>query len=441
MTQRNEWDVIVVGGGPAGIIAAIAAAKNKAKTLIIERNGFLGGTLTFPLPILSFLNAKGEPMVAGIPEEFVGHLKALNGCPGHFTHSVLQSYTPTDGEVVKYVAASMLSELGVDILLHTDFMKTERSGNRIGRIIVHNKSGLQSYSGRIIVDATGDADVAASSGVPVVIGRDRDGLTQAATTDFRMANVNLGETRQYLREHPEESFYPLHDLDTTYLFMGFEEIVRRGQLAGDHHIPRDYLIFHRILREDVVGINTTKVSVLAIHGDNLTHAEIECRRQMMELVPFFKKYVPGFREAYLVDSPVQIGVRETRRIVGEYVLATEDVLQGRRFPDGIARSQYPLDIHDPTNAGRGLQQIASPYEVPYRCLLPVGVDNLLVAGRCISATHQAISSARVMGTCMAMGQAAGTAAAFCSQGGISPKHLEAKTLIDLLWQQGALVGD
>jgi hypothetical protein len=439
MSEKRHWDVIVVGGGPAGIMAALAASRNRARTLIIERYGFLGGVLTFPLPILAFLNAQGERMVGGIPEEFIQRLTVLGGCAGHITHSILQSYTPTDGEMIKYLVVLMLQEAEVDIRLHSQCVDVRMRGNQIEEVVVCSKSGRQSYSARIFVDATGDADVVATSGAPVLIGREQDGLTQAATLDFRMANVNLGETRSYLRTHPEESFYPLDDLDTTYLFMGFEAIVQKAQKAGAYHIPRDYLIFHRILRKDMVGINTTKVPVVALDVRALTQAELECRSQAMELVAVFQRYVPGFREAYLVDSPIQVGIRETRRIVGEYTLSTEDVLKGTRFADGIARSQYPLDIHDPTFRGRGLTQLQGAYEIPYRCLIPLQIDNLLVAGRCISGTHGALSSARVMGTSMAMGQAAGSAAALCVRHQTVPRKLDSQALLQVLRTQGAIV--
>lgn len=439
MSRSRKWDVIVAGGGPTGVIAAIAAARCGAKVMIIERYGFLGGCATFHLPILSFLDSNGERMVSGIPEEFIQRVKSMGGSPGHFTHPVLQSYTPVDGEIVKLVAFLMMQESGVDVLLHSMVVDVEVSSDSINSLLVQNKSGYHKYLSSIIVDATGDADIAFKSGVSFRVGREKDGLTQAATLPFRMGNVNLEEVREYLIKYPEESYYPLEDIERTYLFMGFKKLVEQGKLHGDYNIPRDYLIFHRVIREDEVAINTSKVFGLALNVGDLTDTEIEGRKQMIELVNFFKKYVPGFARAYLIDSPVQIGVRETRRIIGDYVLSTEDVLSGRKFSDGIARSKYPLDIHDPTLVGSFLQQLSAPYEIPYRCLIPKIISNLLVAGRCISATHKALSSVRVMGTCMAIGQAAGVAAALCALDGISPGRLEVSRLLGTLRSQGALV--
>lgn len=439
MSRSRKWDVIVVGGGPTGIVAAIAAARCGAKVMIIERYGFLGGLATFHLPILSFFDSNGERMVSGIPEEFIQRVKSMGGSPGHFTHTILQSYTPVDSEIVKLVALLMMQESGVDLLLHNMVVDVEVSNDSIDNLLVQSKSGYHKYSSSIIVDATGDADIAFRSGASVRVGREKDGLTQAATLLFRMGNVNLEEVREYLIKYPEESYYPLEDIEKTYIFMGFKKLVEQGKLHGDYNIPRDYLIFHRVIRDDEVAINTGKILGLALDVGDLTDAEIEGKKQMMELVNFLKKYVPGFARAYLIDSTVQIGIRETRRIIGEYVLSTEDVLSGRKFSDGIARSKYPLDIHDPTLASSFLQQLSAPYEIPYRCLIPKIISNLLVAGRCISATHEALSSARVMGTCMATGQAAGVAAALCALDGISPGKLEVSRLLGALRSQGALV--
>lgn len=440
INQSHQWDVIVAGGGPTGIIAAIAAARCGAKVLLIERYGFLGGLATFHLPILSFLDSNGAQMVSGIPEEFIQRVKSMGGSPGHFTHPVLQSYTPVDSEIVKNVALLMMQESKVNLLLHNMVVNVEASNDIINNLLVQSKSaGYHKYSSSIIIDATGDADIAFKSGVPVRVGREKDGLTQAATLLFRMGNVNLEEVRKYLIKYPEESYYPLEDIENTYIFMGFKKLVEKGKLHGDYNIPRDYLIFHRIIREDEVAINTGKILGLALDVGDLTEAEIEGRKQMSQLVNFLKKYVPGFAKAYLIDSTVQIGIRETRRIIGDYVLSTEDVLSGHKFSDGITRSRYPLDIHDPSLEGSFLQQLSSPYEIPYRCLIPRVIRNLLVAGRCISGTHEALSSARVMGTCMAMGQAAGVAAALCALEGIPPNKLEVSSLLGTLKSQGALV--
>lgn len=438
--MQQDWDVVIAGGGPAGLVAALAAARNNAKVLLIERYGFLGGSATMPMPILGFTTSEGERMVGGIPEEIVQRLRDRGGAGEHHPHPVLQSFTSIDGETLKSVADEMAAEDGVVCLLHSYVAGVRVARDRIIEVIVEGKGGCRRFTADTFVDATGDADLAALAGAPFHIGRDGDGMTQSITVQFQVGKVDIDQTRAYVRAHPGESVYPLEPAVPQRLFMGFQSLVAQAR-ARDmlKSYPRSYVIFHTMLREDLVGVNTTKANLSGLDAGSLTRAEIEGREQAWEVLSFLREYIPGFADSYLLSFPTLLGVRETRRIDGEYVLTSDDITEGRVFPDTIAKSRYPIDIHDPSVAGPSLRLLKSPYGIPYTCLIPQKVNNLLVAGRCISATHEALASARVMATCMAMGQAAGTAAAICAQEGKSPKDLDGIELRRILRSQGAMV--
>ncbi|MCL4426144.1 MAG: FAD-dependent oxidoreductase, partial [Firmicutes bacterium] len=292
----------------------------------------------------------------------------------------------------------------------------------------------------VFVDATGDADIAALAGVPCEKGRAEDGAMQPVSLIFRMANVDLAQVEAYMGSHPEEFHHRTHfdQLGRIPLVSvsGFFSIWRGAVGRGEIDIPRERILFFRGARLDVVTVNTTRI--LGIDGtstSDLTRAEIEGRRQAWTVSRFLQKNIPGFEKAFLMDTGVQIGVRETRRIMGEYILTQEDILEGRTFPDDVARGAYSIDIHD-VKSSSFVQLEAPEYGIPYRCLVPKKVENLLVAGRSISTTREAQASIRVTPTCMATGQAAGTAAAVSAMEGIKPREVSGERLHEMLQNQG-----
>lgn len=441
----RTYDVIIAGGGPAGITAAIAAARNGARTLLVERYGFLGGQSSASLvyPWMSFHDAGGAQVIKGIGQEIVERLQASGASPGHVVDTIgyVSYFTPFDVEAFKYVAQEMILEAGAELLLHTWIVGASTRAERITSLTAYNKSGRTALRGRVYVDATGDADVAFFAGAHMAQGREADGATQPMTMNFRLGGVDLAAVKAYMKAHPDE-FYAatrhdvLDELPVVTGVQGFYTLWKSGKLP----IPRQGLLFFTGVRPDEVGVNTTRIIGLdATKAEDLTTAEIEGRRQVMALVQFLRSSIPGFADSYLITTPAQVGVRETRRIVGQYVLTQDDLVQGRRFADTIALNAYPIDIHSPVDGSNVTVDVTRAHGIPYRCLLPRGVSNLIAAGRIISVTHQAFAAIRVTPPVFAIGQAAGTAAALAAVGRVAPAQVDVAALQKRLAAQGALL--
>ena len=470
-------DVLVIGGGSAGIAAATAAARNGARTTLVEKYGFLGGTSTAGMvgPFMTAYSADGtEQVIGGIFQEIVDRMAALGGAvdPSRtkagekwaaFIKLGHANVTPFHPDALKVTAMEMVTEAGVKLMLHTAFVDIVAAGNdgerqgttgessrftfhvsRITGVVVLTKSGLGVITSKVVVDCSADADVAAKAGVPTVKGRESDGKMMPATMFFRIGNVDDEKVEAWVREH--ERTHPGERL--------YECVVREARAKGEFPIPREWINIYREPEPGVWRVNCTRLlDVDGTNPDDLTRAEVEGRRQVMALFQFMRERCVGLENIRLLDIASQIGIRETRRIIGEYVLTADDVVQGRHFDDAIARCSYPIDIHDPQGTRgkligmggedkphRTVARDAPPYyEIPYRCLVPLQVDNLLVAGRCLSATHEAAASARVIPPVYAMGQAAGTAAAICAKEGIAPRELDGRKLREVLRGQGAIV--
>ncbi len=443
----GEADVLVVGGGPGGLGAALGAAEAGADVILVERYGFLGGnaTVSLVMPLMSFHTQRaafeqpgatklfpsdhgpGEPVVAGALAKLLHRLVRQGGA---IAPSLDTGYTvPFDPEQFKLVALELLDDAGVRMLFHAFASDVEHDGEVRG-VVFETKSGPVVIRARVVVDCTGDADVAVRAGAPYEIGRDEDGLVQPMTLMFRMVQFERAEFEAYLREHPEQ-WRGVH---------GLWDLIRQATEAGDLDLPREDILFFGTPHEGEVSVNSTRVMrVLGTDVFDWTRAELESRRQMRQIAAFLRHYVPGFERAYVAQSGVHTGVRETRRIVGEYQLTAEDVLKGRKFEDVVARGAYPVDIHNPKGSGTVLKRLppGEAYDIPLRALLPRGVDGLLVAGRCLSGTHEAHSSYRVMPIVMATGQAAGACAALAAQRNLTPRAVPVTELQTALLRQGA----
>jgi hypothetical protein len=444
----ESHDVLVVGGGNAGCAAALAAARNGASTLLVERYGFLGGTATAAMvgPWMTFHSGE-ERIVGGIAQEIVERLTERGASPGHVRDAsdYVATITPFDPEIHKALLFEMMREAHVDLLLHAYFLDALRDGaGAVAGARFATVAGLREKRAKVTIDATADAYVAASAGVAVQQG-DAKGRVQPATLIFRLSHVDLAETARYLREHPEEmrTSLPVEQRTPERLtaVAGLYTLWERARARGDVSVQRELVSFFATPYPDEVTVNMTRVvDIDPLDPDDLTRAEVESRAQVMELFAFFKRDVPGFANCRLSATATQVGIRESRRIVGVYTLTRDDVLQARSFDDAVARSAYPIDIHNPSGSGTTTQRLppGAAYEIPYRCLVPADVDGLLVAGRCISTTHEALASTRLTPTVMTLGQAAGTAAAIATERKIQPRAVDARELRARLARDGAL---
>lgn len=451
MPVNEKWDVIVVGGGVAGCMAAIAASRNGAKTLLIERDGCLGGTMTTGLvgPMMTF-HSTDRQVIFGLAQEVVDRLIELKASPGHIIDSsgYVSTVTPFDHEALKLVLQRMVLESKVEVLLHSLVKDVIMDGNIIKGVQVVNKGGNFSFISEQFIDASGDGDIATLSGAPFQLGREKDGLVQPVSLMFKMTDVNLDELKAYLISHPEiarlgekgASIYKQQDLIAVCAFNDLlQDWIKEHKLK----LQRDHvLVFSANHPNDLIVNMTRAQEINPIDGWDLTKAEIETREQMFSLVDFLKETIPGFSKSRLITSGSRIGVRESRRIMGEYILTGEDLINARHFPDAIARSSYPIDIHAMNESDED-RSVFLPdgkfYEIPYRCLVPLKVENLLIAGRCISSTSDANASIRLSPTCMAFGQAAGTAAAISVQNKVSPRKLDIALLRKTLLAQQACI--
>ena len=441
-----DYDVVVCGGGPAGIMAAIAAARNGACTILLEQYAFLGGNAAMFLPIMTFHDHLGHQIIQGIPQEFIDRIAALGGSAGHHLCACHCSVTCVDGETLKYVAQEMCLEAGVTLLLHSPVTETTVEDGCLRSVVVENKSGRQVIRGKVFIDATGDGDVAARAGAPYEMGRPEDGSLQPPTFMFRMGNVDMARfMADVLARGKGEAAHVHYDYQAylhgyQFIFFGCDDYVRQAQANGELPVPWTF-IFVTTPRLGEVAINMGKVpGTIGTDALSLTHAEIEGRRQMFTIVPFLQKYIPGFEGAHLIDSAHQIGIRESRRITGEYTLTGADLLHNPVFPDSIALGGYMIDLHSPAGIGNVAGDILEHgYHIPYRALVPLGVEHLLTAGRCISVDWTALGSTRVMAICMAIGQAAGTAAAVAVRQQTTPRLLDVAEVQRLLVRDKALI--
>ena len=422
--MRRRYDVVVVGAGSAGSSAAISAGRLGAQTLLLDKLPFLGGTSTAVLDTFYAFYTPGEKrhrVVGGVGWEVAERLKALNVAferPNTYGAGTGVTYDP---EVLKVLWEQVAQDAGVEVLLHTWMTGVEVRDGRTVAIRLWNKGGESHVEANVIVDASGDADVCAMAGVAYDDAKSTPNL-QSLSTIFRVANVDVDKAAAM----PKAELWAR---------------MRSAAASGEYTLPRLEGSWHRTPHPGVVTVHMTRIpNVDATDPEQLTAAEMEGRRQVREYHRFLRDRVPGFERSVLVATSPAIGVRESRRVIGDYRLTRDDVLHARRFDDEVALCGAPIEEHA---AGADTRWTYVPesgvYGIPYRSLLPAGMEGLLVAGRCFSATHDAHASARSMATCMAMGQAAGTAAALSVASKTTPRSLSAGSLRDCLLECGALL--
>ena len=449
-----EADVIVAGGGPGGLPAAVAAARHGAKVLLIERYGVLGGLATAGLtaPILGHTaNKSSIPIVEGMLKEITERMHKLGGAPS-WIEACLEWGIRFDAESFKHVADQMVLEANIDLLLHTLVTDAIIAENKINALIIESKSGRQAVAGKIFIDATGDADLAFRAGAPTRKGRNFDGCVQSMGSFLQ-----IGGVQEITEEQKTNAKEKLQEAIAAGKFRFYTGIKHPG-LTGNHTMQRDHFT-----------PNMARWPGDPTNVRDLTNAEIGIRDQLWKLIDFLKKQ-SGFENCCLRMTAFQVGARESRQAIGEYILNGDDIHQGRKFKDAIARGSWWIDIHCPLGYAhpvhlctvecprqkdcafwvaehdrsmRSKDELSPPpadwYDIPYRCLTPKSIDNLLVSGKCISATHEGIAGARVMGTCIAIGQAAGTAAALALLAQMRPRDIDISKLRHMLIKDGAIV--
>ncbi len=392
--MKQHYDLIVVGGGFAGTVAALSAARHGVDVLLIERYNCLGGAAAHAL-VMPFMGYTTRDPASGETRYLCGDLfrdilREMNETLGLSDGNLYEF----DEEILKLVLGRMCRRHRVTLLLDTSVTAVERDGSRIRSVSTLSRGVPLSFTADTFIDATGDAELSVMAGCPCHVGRESDGLCQPMTLCFRMSGVD----KQAFAAHR-------HEINPLY---------REYQAKGLIRNPREDVLIFPNFNAGVLHFNTTRV----LRRDptdpfDVTEAELEAREQVFELLAFLKQHIEGFEHARIQSTALQIGIRESRCVVGEYTLTEQDLKSLARFEDGIAVANYDIDIHSPTDGSTDHYYFGPGewYEIPYRSLLPRGMDNLLVAGRCISATHEAQASLRIMPFCAELGQAAGVAVA------------------------------
>jgi hypothetical protein len=409
--------------------------------MLIESRSFLGGNLTTGLPILSFLGRKGNQIIKGLPQQFVDRLAARNATSGHRACPLHVSLTMIDPELSKTIALEIMKECNVEVLMYVFCSDVIMKGSDVRGVIIESKAGREAILAKTVIDCTGDGDVCFRAGAQCEYGG-ADGGVQPPTLMFCMKGVDIAKLRENVADHPDvydidvipnEFFRP----DRNFTIVGMRKLINKARAEG-MTIPVDRTIIMTGTEPDEMWINMSRVCGTDSRDPaSNTNGEIEARFQNEEVVRYLKKYVPGFENAYVEKSAAFLGIRESRRVVGEYMLTDKDIVDCRKFDDAICAASYPVDIHHSTGGDCTLYWCPDCYDIPYRCLVPKGVGSLLMAGRCASMTHEAMASTRVMSTCMAMGEAAGKAASIAVLKGVEPKDVDIDELRGELLAEGA----
>lgn len=443
----KKYDIIVVGAGPGGIPAAIAAARKGKKVLLVERENFLGGMLVSGVPIIGFLDRQGNHVVKGIAQEIIDRLSERGGTPGHARVPVHNSLTMMHGPWTRLILTQMCMAAGVECMLCTQLHEVIHKNNRIEGVRVLCRNEIFEFETNMLIDATGDAWAAMLAGIPFEKGE----KLQPPTLTFEVSGINMNEFYSYLKKHPETYKLPdtfsdvsqneeMYDDDKVFSFMGFPELIEKAKKNGEFHIPRNMIDFCRVPNSDRAFLNVTR----AINADvtvpeSLIRAIFECENQIIELMDFLKKYAPGFENCKLESIIPFLGTRESRRTVCRKTLTVKS-LDTLDIPDDtIALAGYNVDIHGQDSGSMTYVPISHAIGIPYDCMIPQEMEGFIASGRTISVDQTVFAMTRVMATCMAVSQAAGTAACIALDKGISLSEINVSELREELVKDGCVV--
>lgn len=447
-----NYEIAVIGGGPAGLSAAITAARAGRKVILLEKAGYLGGNATLGLPLLGFLDLDGRRIVGGIAQEYVNRLTERGECLGHRTCPKHNSVTNIDPEGFKLLAIEMCRDAGVDILLHVEACRTEVENGRIEKVVLYGKGNEVTVTADIFIDCTGDGDVAYLAGCSFEAGQPETGVLQPPTVMFTLENVDTMKLYDYIEEHPEEMTFsatidhrPGYDADyfrasRNHVFVGLRKTFDRMHAEGKCPVDRETLIYIKSVHDGEVYVNSTRLlKTDATDIFSLTNAELEGHLQVPKLVKMLKENVVGFENCFISSIAPTLGVRETRRFRGMKRLTADEICAGIIPEDTIGLGAYKIDIHSGTNRSTIFRTVEQPFGIPYGCLVSSEVENLMFAGRCVSMDAATLASIRVMPQCMCMGQAAGQAASMAVEEKILPRAVDVSRLRTELYAQKAVL--
>lgn len=448
---KTEAEVVVIGGGISGALAAISAGRAGRQVLLVERYGFLGGMLTAGGvgPMMTFHTGNTQ-LVQGLNGELIERLKKNGGSPGHLfdTTGYTFSVTPFDAEAMKLELDRMCREAGVRVLFHAQLTGCRKENDRIRSVTVQSGAHSLEISGKVFIDATGNADLSVLAGAPTAKGRPEDGKCQPMTMNLKLYNVDIPVVRRYIHEHPED--FPMLKGDTSIIDNaprlstgGFVSLLQKARERGEISFPRECVLFFETANPGEVIVNTSRIAELdPTDPFDVSEAERIGREQAREIMDFVHRYMPGFENAKLAFTGPEIGRRSSRQLKGAYTLQVQDILGAAKFPDAVVCNAYPVDIHSPTGDPKGNLhghlKAGEYYTIPYRALYAPEVKNLLVAGRAISSDFAAQAAFRTTPCAGAIGHAAGAAAALAAENG-DVTQLEYARLRALLLEQGAFL--
>ncbi len=453
MRQKSyKYDVAVIGGGPSGLAAALAAARHGSKVIIVERNDYLGGNAASGLPFLGFLDKQGRQVIGGIAQEIIDTLSEIGMSPGHNRCPLHNSVTIFHPDIFKMVVMDKCQKEGIHILLHSELIDVDVADRKITQICVMGKGMRITIKASVFIDGTGDGDLAYLAGCSYEMGQADTGIMQPPSLMFSLNGFEEKKFFEYLDKHPEDlqpsdsmqvsngyntAYFKSHQ---SYVFLGLRSLLSRLRAEGKNPLTRDTLIYINSVNPGQIFINTTRI--LNFDGtdpDEITRGSYEGMKQIMQITELLKKEVPGFSNCFISSITPTLGVRETRRFLGKKRLTINDAVQGLIPSDSIALGSYKIDVHSGLDDSTILTDLEGPYGIPLGCLISTEIDTLLFSGRHISMDALTLGSVRVMPTCMAIGEAAGVCAALAVERGVLPAQIPYKDVAALLKNDNAIL--